>query len=205
MAASHHKEDLNVMESANSANACRRTTEQIIDQFLFLNWQSDYELKMITQHSFQQGCKYSQLHMSVRHDHEHERTEHNMSRLQPTHRRVGALPQSHPGLCGTPVGPGKDTHGTPVPGREGRGWPDTSSTRRPRQTTTLTQVLSQTCFQETSGQTLVFLHGSGAARRSRGRRVEVETSRIIKIAQRNETHHPGEDQPRDQDSAESVH
>ena len=82
-------------------------------------------------HRFQQGCKYSQLHMSVRHDHEHERTEHNMSRLQPTHRRVGALPQSHPGLCGTPVGPGKDTHGTPVPGREGRGWPDTSSTKRP--------------------------------------------------------------------------
>ena len=32
-----------------------------------------------------------------------------------TQRRVGALPQSHPGLCGTLVGPGKDTHGTPVP------------------------------------------------------------------------------------------
>ena len=39
------------------------------------------------------------------------------------------MPQSHRGLCGTPVGPGKDTHGTPVPDREGRGWPTTSSTK----------------------------------------------------------------------------
>ena len=62
-------------------------------------------------------CKYSQLHMSVRHDHEHERTERKTSRLQPTHTSVGVLPQSHPGLCGTQVGPGKDTHGTPVPQR----------------------------------------------------------------------------------------
>ena len=29
-----------------------------------------------------------------------------------------------------PVGPGKDTHGTPVPDTEGRGWRKTSSTRR---------------------------------------------------------------------------
>ena len=28
------------------------------------------------------GCKYSQLHMSVKHDHEHERKEHMMSRRQ---------------------------------------------------------------------------------------------------------------------------
>ena len=48
--------------------------------------------------------------MSVRHDHEHERTERKTSRLQPTHTRVGAFPQSHPGLCGTLVGPDKDTH-----------------------------------------------------------------------------------------------
>ena len=27
------------------------------------------------------------------------------------------------------MGPGKDTHGTPLPDREGRGWPTTSSTR----------------------------------------------------------------------------
>ena len=52
--------------------------------------------------------------MSVKHVHEHERTEHTMSRFQATQRRVGALPQSHLGLCGTLVGPGKDTHGTPV-------------------------------------------------------------------------------------------
>ena len=50
---------------------------------------------------------------------ERERKKHMMSRLQshqqPHQERVGALPQSHPGLCGTPVGPGKDTHATPVP------------------------------------------------------------------------------------------
>ena len=60
-------------------------------------------------------CKYSQLHMSVKHDHEHERTEHMMPRLQQPHQRtVGALPQSRPGLCGTLVDLGKDTNGTPV-------------------------------------------------------------------------------------------
>ena len=85
-------------------------------------------------------CKYSQLHMSYNQllsrpsTHvEREREEHVRSRLQqhqqPHKERVGALPQSHPGLCGTPVGPGKDTHGTPVPDREGRGWPTTSSTK----------------------------------------------------------------------------
>ena len=56
-----------------------------------------------------------------------------MSRLQahqePHRERVGALPQSHFGLCGTPVGPSKDTHGTPVPNREGRGWPATTTTK----------------------------------------------------------------------------
>ena len=95
-------------------------------------------------------CKCSQLHMSVKHDHEHERTEHLMPRLQPTTtpRTVGALQQSHPGLCGTLVGPGKDTHGTPVPDREGRGWPKVTSTRRPT-TTRQKQTLSQMCFQET--------------------------------------------------------
>ena len=71
-------------------------------------------------------CKYSQLHMSVKHDHEHQRKDATTPTTPTTtQRRLGALPQSHPGLCGTLVGPGKDTHGTPVPEREGRGWPDT--------------------------------------------------------------------------------
>ena len=30
-------------------------------------------------------CEYSQLHMSVKHDHEHERTEHMMPQLQQPH------------------------------------------------------------------------------------------------------------------------
>ena len=49
------------------------------------------------------------------------------------------------------MGPGKDTHGTSVPDREGRGWPTTSSTRRPptndnkTHTTLETNLLSATC------------------------------------------------------------
>ena len=60
------------------------------------------------------GASMLSLHMSAEHGHEHERTGQTMSRLQ-HNKWVGALSQSHPGLCGTPVGPGKDTHGTPVP------------------------------------------------------------------------------------------
>ena len=40
--------------------------------------------------------------------------ENDRRRTNRTH-RVGALPQSHHGLCGTLVDLGKDTHGTPVP------------------------------------------------------------------------------------------
>ena len=76
-----------------------------------------------------EGCKYSQLHMSVKHDHEHERTEHKMSPLQPTYRRAGAESlwalwhnggsrQGHPRY-------------TSASTEESHGWPDTSSTRRP--------------------------------------------------------------------------
>ena len=81
--------------------------------------------------------KSSQLHMryiqSLTHASTHvKRTEGKdvTTPSTPTTRRVGSLPQCHPGLCGTPVGPGKDTHGTPVPERRGRGWPGTTSTRQ---------------------------------------------------------------------------
>ena len=43
------------------------------------------------------------------------------------------------------------THGTPVPDREGRGWPEVTSTRR-QTTTSQRQTLSQMCFQETGVQ-----------------------------------------------------
>ena len=210
---------------------------------------------------------------------ESERKAHTTSRLQQhTQRWVGALSQSHPGLCGTPVGPGKDTHGTSVP-KQGR--PSTKTTKR-HPTTRHRPASRQTCFQETKcrptlgnleklgkhlekwrlpfkalprtsssckiprtclpqsprsfsfcmclatssldlqtstrpsradRKTVQNLHGSGAARRSHGKRavnehvvikVEVEKSRNIKkISQRNETHHPGDRE--NQDSAESVH
>ena len=50
------------------------------------------------------GVKYSQLH----HDHAHEQDCHISSRLQEPHQWGGALSQSHPGLCGTPVSLGPD-------------------------------------------------------------------------------------------------
>ena len=161
----------------------------------------------------------------MKHDHELDRTEHTMSRLQPTQRRVGALPQSHPGLCGTLVGPGHPRY-TSASTEEGRGWPDTSSTRRPltNDNKTKTSFESNVLSGNRCGHTLGILHVCGACLQKPEiygemlsnsvnehvvNKVEVETSRIIKkIAQRNETHHPGEDQPGDQAhqySSESVH
>ena len=61
---------------------------------------------------------------SARHTRRHDSNDTNKHAT-----RIVALPQSHPGLCGTPVGPGKDTHGTPVPDRERRGWPNATSTK----------------------------------------------------------------------------
>ena len=56
------------------------------------------------------------------------RREDDSRRTNRTH-RVGALPQSHPVLCGTLMGPTKDTHGTPVPLRREAVGPETQSTR----------------------------------------------------------------------------
>ena len=77
-------------------------------------------------------CKYSQLH-NEREIRARTRTRQPHTITTPT--RVGALSQSHPGLCGTPVGPGKDTHGTRGPVREKAvGGPSTSHhATRPRQ------------------------------------------------------------------------
>ena len=85
---------------------------------------------------------------------EHERKARTTSRLQQHTTRVGALPQSHPGLCSTPVGPSKDTHGTPVP-KQGRPWvaQQQATTRDAQQHTDQSQdkrafrkqVLTDTC------------------------------------------------------------
>ena len=76
-------------------------------------------------------------HRGQLHKHVRKRRRDDRRRTNRTH-RVVALPQSHPGLCGTLVGPGKDTHSTPVPlRREAVGGPrhashDTTITTRPR-------------------------------------------------------------------------
>ena len=122
---------------------------------------------------YHQYCKYSQLHMSVRHDHEHERTERKTSRLQPTHTtRVGALPQSLPGL-GTLVGPGKDTHGTPVPRRKAVGGRTSSTIRRPTndnttKTSLKTNVLSAKPGVDTLGNLQILSCGKHGTARQTG-------------------------------------
>ena len=133
---------------------------------------------------------------------------------QPHTVRVGALPQSHPGLCGTPVGPGRDTHGTPVP-KQGRLWvarnnlhEDSGKRQQDTDKSQDRHAFSETrCWQETY-MVAEPVRETGDQRKVEHvvNRIEVETSQILKkISQRNGTNHPGEDQPRDrvhQDSAE---
>ena len=144
---------------------------------------------------------------------------------QPTHTRVGALQQSHPGLCGTLVGPGKDTHGTPVPPwRKAVGGPTQAPRHDPPTNDNTTKTRSQD-KRALSHQVLTRDLETYMVAEQRNddhtdddldlsTEIEVETSWIIKkIVQRNGTNHPGEDhrgedQPGDrvhQDSPESAH
>ena len=66
----------------------------------------------------------------------HTRVHHNDTRRLDqahanNHTRVGALWPHHPGCDCSPVGLGKDTHGTLEPEREGCWWPE-RTTRRPQ-------------------------------------------------------------------------
>ena len=101
----------------------------------------------------EQGCTYSHIPMTVNQEllvdtkHVQEQkgattlnmfwttNRHQRDHTPTTTKTVGALPRCHPGRQGTLVGPGKDTHGTPVPEREGRGWLTTRSTVRQTCTT----------------------------------------------------------------------
>ena len=77
-------------------------------------------------------------------------TDTDKTTLQQPQKRVGASSSCHPGHQGTSVGPGKDTHDTPMPEREGRGWPTTRSTVR------------QTCTTKKTGTVFNNVHGSEA-------------------------------------------
>ena len=98
------------------------------------------------------------------------RRQDDRRRANHTH-RVSALPQSHPGLCGTLVGPGKDTHGSPVPlRREAVGGPrhasrDTSETTRPRLTAPRTVKESFEEQQPQADTTLVCVCAQGKLKR----------------------------------------
>ena len=71
-------------------------------------------------------------HRGQVHKHVRKRRQDDRRRTNRTH-RVGALPRSHPGLCGTLVGRGEDTHGTPVPPRrKAVGGPETASHATPK-------------------------------------------------------------------------
>ena len=82
---------------------------------------------------------------------------HRQDHTPTTTKRVGALLWCHLGHQGTSMGPGTDTHGTPMPEREGRGWPATRSTVRQtcttkRQTTVFTDVQDSGAFSVQSAQ-----------------------------------------------------
>ena len=115
----------------------------------------------------EQGCKYSQVHMSVMY--EHERKARTTSRLQPTHKgwrfatespwtlwHSGGPRQGHPLNTGAQTG---KAVGGPTTSH------DTRRTTRHRPVSR-ENVLSGNKYR----QTLVNLHGSGAARRSHGKR-----------------------------------
>ena len=90
-------------------------------------------------------------HRGQAHKHVRKRRQADRRRTDRAH-RVGALPPSHPGLCGTLVGPGKDTHATPVPlWREAVGGPR----HAPRDTT-------KTTTPRFAAPRLGYQHGSGA-------------------------------------------
>ena len=90
---------------------------------------------------------FSVAHKRVSHDHEHEHEHdhHTTSRLQPTRQRVSSLLQGHPGLWGTPVGPGRTPTVHQCPKGKAVGGPhETTSDRRPKRHR---QASRQTCFQ----------------------------------------------------------
>ena len=97
------------------------------------------------------GFVYSQLHMSAEHDHEHERTGHKTSRLQPPHKGLRFATESPWTLWHTGGSRQGHPRHTGASEEEGCGWSDTSSTRRPTTNDNTTdKVLRQMCFQETS-------------------------------------------------------
>ena len=113
-------------------------------------------------------CKYSQLHMryiqSLTHPSTHvkrERTERKPSRLQSTTttttpRRVGSLPQGHPGLWSTPVGPGRTPtlHWCLNGGRLWVARRNLHEDDRRQQTTGHRQASRQTCLQRSGVEKL---------------------------------------------------
>ena len=162
--------------------------------------------------------------MSVKHDHEHERTKHTMSRLQQhqTQSRLALCPRAVLDAAAHRWVPAR----TPsVPESCGCGWLDTTSTRRPPTNDNKTQTSTESnVFSATGALThlesymvaeLVLETGdlriccqtprtNTSSTKSKWRRPESSK----KITQRNETHHPREDQTGDrthQDSPESVH
>ena len=102
--------------------------------------------------------------MSAAHDHEHERTEHTMSRLQPTHNGLA--------LCHRVIldsGAHQWVQGrTPTAHRCPKGKAVGAPTQAPRQddrqTTTRQQTgLSRTCFQETSADRHLYTYSWNSA------------------------------------------
>ena len=120
----HHDEDLKVTSFAN------KWIMKITQTQWLMMMRAYHRADPHTFHRGNTAAKYSQLHMSAEHDHEHERIEHTMSRLPTNTHKGWIFATESPWTLWHTSGSRQDTHGTPVPEIEGRGWPDTSSTTR---------------------------------------------------------------------------
>ena len=77
--------------------------------------------------------------------HEHEHDHHTTTRFNPTRLRVGSLPQGHPGLWGTAVGPGRTPTVHWCPTGKAVGGPNHNLTRHDKDNDK-TQVTASSCL-----------------------------------------------------------
>ena len=106
--------------------------------------------RMLTILGFLQAFSIASKGVSHDFDYDHEHDHHTTTRFNPTRQRVGSLPQCHPGLWGTPVGPGRTPTVHQCPEGKAVGGHNLCHDRRPPDRR---QALRQTCFQQTGAKT----------------------------------------------------
>ena len=107
------------------------------------------------------------------HDHEHEHEHHTTTRFNPNTISGWLFASGSSWTLRHTGGSRQDTHGTPVPEREGLWWPTTCSTRRPpTNDNRRRQALRQMCFQETSAGKRETQQPGSCKRREKSRNAE---------------------------------